>query len=60
MSHDEVWAGGADGLLLRWDGAAWTSVPTGLDGPITALIAPAGEPMRVIVNNERILRWQAP
>ena len=59
-SRDEVWAGGADGLLLRWDGAAWKGVPTGLDGPITALIAPTGEPMRVIVNNERILRWQAP
>lgn len=60
VSRTEVWAGGDNGTLLRWDGQAWTSVPTGLNKPITALVAAPGAPLRLIVNNERILRWAEP
>lgn len=57
---DEVWAGGADGTLLRWDGQSWTVVPTGLKWGITAILAPGGAPLRIIENNARILRWEEP
>ena len=37
LSPDEGWAGGRDGLLLRWDGAGWHRHPSEISGDIVSV-----------------------
>lgn len=36
-SASDIWAGGDEGLLLHYDGASWSSVPSGTTDPLVAL-----------------------
>lgn len=37
LSAEEGWAGGRDGLLLRWDGASWHRHPSDISGDIVSV-----------------------
>jgi hypothetical protein len=36
-TDDDVWAGGDDGRLARWDGASWQTVASGVRGALVAI-----------------------
>ncbi|MDF2691943.1 MAG: Type fimbrial biosis protein PilY1, partial [Labilithrix sp.] len=36
-SKDDVWAAGAAGIILHWDGAAWTSIKSGIANTLRAV-----------------------
>jgi hypothetical protein len=56
-SLTDVWAVGADGVALRYDGTAWTQVDTGQTVPLWALFAPTSDAVFAVGNNGVAIRW---
>ncbi len=56
-SLSDVWAVGADGVALHYDGTAWTSVPTGVTSALWAVFAPAPTSVYAVGNNGVALFW---
>ncbi len=54
---NDVWAVGADGVAVHWDGAAWTQVDTGVDVTLWGVFAAASDAVFVVGNNGIALRW---
>jgi hypothetical protein len=52
----DVWIGGESGMLLHWDGKRWFDRSITGGGTLTAIHAPVGGPLRVVLDQKRILR----
>jgi hypothetical protein len=56
-SPSDVWAVGADGVALRFDGTVWSQVDTGVSVALWALFAPTSDAVFAAGNNGVALRW---
>jgi hypothetical protein len=56
-SLTDVWAVGADGTAVHFDGTAWTQVDTGQNVPLWALFAPTSDAVFAVGNNGVAIRW---
>ncbi|MES2639839.1 MAG: hypothetical protein V4850_10170 [Myxococcota bacterium] len=57
VSMTDVWAVGADGIALHWDGVAWTPQPTGVDEALWAVFAPATDAVYAVGSAGTALVW---
>jgi hypothetical protein len=55
-TSSDVWVGGSNGTLLRWNGTAFATVPTGVTATIGKLSAPASNFALACAGND-LLRW---
>ncbi len=55
---DDVWAVGADGAALHFDGTAWTATETGTTVPLWSVFAPNSAAVFAVGNNGVALRWR--
>ncbi len=54
---NDVWAVGADGVALHYDGAAWTATDTGVTEPLWAVFAPGSNAVYAVGNNGVAIYW---
>jgi hypothetical protein len=56
-ADDDVWAVGADGLVLHWDGAAWSLVDAGTDELLVAVEGRGPDDVTVLAVTGELVRW---
>lgn len=57
VSLTDVWAVGADGVALHFDGTAWTVTDTGVDEALWAVFAPAPDTVYAVGSAGTALLW---
>lgn len=57
LDDDRVWFGGGNGLIIRWNGAAFVNTPTGTNRNINALWGSDHGNIWAVGNNGTILKW---
>jgi hypothetical protein len=54
---DNMWAVGADGTAIRFDGATWRATETGVTVPLWSAFAPNASAVFAVGNNGTAIRW---
>jgi len=54
---NDVWAVGWDGTILHFDGAAWSSMPSGTTDPLQAVRGTAANDVWIVGQGGSILHW---
>ncbi|HEY3447258.1 MAG TPA: hypothetical protein VGK67_12875 [Myxococcales bacterium] len=57
VAEDDVWVGGGAGLLMHWDGKAWTHVPSGTTSRINDIWGPASNDLWAVGFGKVVLHW---
>jgi photosystem II stability/assembly factor-like uncharacterized protein len=59
FSLSNVWAVGADGTALRYDGSTWQTTDTGVTVPLWSVFAPNADDVFAVGNNGVAMRFRA-
>lgn len=57
QTEGDAWAGGDNGLLMHWDGTAWSETPSRATRAITSLWGSGAREVWALSETEKVLRW---